>query len=427
MKRRFWLITTWLCVAVVLMVGSEKGAVVSSSATAADLTCASSMTLESLATCIRKQMPQSGSNGFVTPNTTEQADWRAVVKQMLQGSCDFTLPASLSGIMQIRTFTDSGNKRNYCVLMEVSDGNSNGIVDRGWGTFVVYNGATRELSHQAPHPITDSTTEIQAITIFKETDSRSYLMAGAPRDANSASSTCQSSFKEADAAHNTANMFHATNQELINWYSKASWNAIQWHGMAADTCPNTEVYPTHGVNVTPVATDKISVLRNNLLVRHPTWKVDLPGTGACSLSATDNTQGRLINGITAGSVCGTAASSYNGRFIHIEQDPDFRNPGDWISAVKDTWLAAPTNLIATASRRRIILNWNASSGAQSYAVKRSRTSGGPYKTIASHVVKPAYINTGLSPGIIYYYVVTAANAAGESSNSNQASAKARFA
>ena len=352
MKRRFWLITTVFFVSVLLMVGSEKGAVVSGSATAADLTCASSLTLESLATCIRNQMPQSGSNGFVAPNATEQADWRAVVKQMLRGSCDFTLPASLSSIMQIRTFFDSANGRNYCVLMEVRDANSNGSVDRGWGTFIVNNGAMRELSHQAPHPISDSTTEIQAITIFKETDSRSYLMAGAHRDANSANSTCQnstcqSSHKEADAAYNTANMFHVTNQELINWYDAASWNAIQWHGMAADTCPSTDVYPSHGMDVMPLATDTISVLRDNLLVHHPTWDVDLPGAGACGLNATDNTQGRLINGVPAGSVCCIPASSYNGRFIHIEQDPSFRNPCDWINPVRDTWPvrkppAAPT-------------------------------------------------------------------------------------
>ena len=426
MRKKFWPITALLVVLVSSLVGSDKISVVTGCAAVADLTCASSTTLESLATCIRTQMPKEGSNGFVRPNATEQADWRAVVNRMLRGSCDFSLPASLRGIMQIRTFSDSGNGRNYCVLMEVLDANSDGIVDRGWGTFIVYKDATRELSHQAPHPITDSTTEIQAITIFKETDSRSYLMAGAPRDANSAISTCQKSSKETDAAHNTANMFHATNQELINRYGKATWNAIQWHGMAADTCPNTEVFPSHGVDVTPVATDKISILRNKLLAQHPTWKVDLPGAGACSLSATDNTQGRLINGVAAGSVCGTAAPGYNGRFIHIEQDPDFRNPGDWINPVKDTWLAAPTNLTAKAGRRLIILNWNPSSGAQSYTVKRSTTNGGPYKTVASHVIKPAYINTGLSPGTTYYYVVTATNAAGESSNSNQASAKARF-
>src|SRR4029434_8972862 len=111
--------------------------------------------LESLATCIRNQMPKGGPNGFVAPNAAEQADWRAVVNRMLRGLCDFTLPASLRGIMQIRTFTDSANGRNYCVLLEVraADGNGsvgNGSVDRGWGTFIVNNGAMRELSHQAP-------------------------------------------------------------------------------------------------------------------------------------------------------------------------------------------------------------------------------------------------------------------------------------
>jgi hypothetical protein len=175
------------------------------------------------------------------------------------------------------------------------------------------------------------------IAIAKETDSRSYLMAGAHRDANSVNSTCQISHKEADAAHNTATMFHATNQELINWYDVASWHAIQWHGMAADTCPSTDVHLSHGIDVTPSATDTISVLRNNLLVHHPTWNVDLPGAGACSLNATDNTQGRLINRVPAGSVCCIPASNYNGRFIHIEQDPSFRNPWDWINPVRDTW------------------------------------------------------------------------------------------
>jgi hypothetical protein len=63
MKRKFWLITTLLIVSVLLMVGSEKGAVVSSAAVA-DLICASSMTLASLAACIRNQMPKAGSNGL---------------------------------------------------------------------------------------------------------------------------------------------------------------------------------------------------------------------------------------------------------------------------------------------------------------------------------------------------------------------------
>ena len=302
-----------------------------------DLNCPSSTTLESLVTCIRTQMPQSGSNGYVAPTSTQRADWRTVVNQMLQGSCDFTVPDSLNRIVQVKTFTDTGNGRNYCLLMEILDQNGNGYVDNGFGTFIVYNSATRQMSHQAVHPISDSTTESQAVTVFKYTDSRSYLMAGAHRNANSAASTCLSSDPESDASYNSNTMFQATNEELLAFYGAASWFAIQWHGMAASTCPDTDVYPSHGLNVTPAPTDKIAVLRDNLLVHHPTWDVDLPGSGSCSLNATKNVQGRLLNGVAAECVCCTAALSYTQKFIHIEQDPNFRNPSDWIAPITDTF------------------------------------------------------------------------------------------
>src|SRR5437867_1653350 len=88
---------------------------------AADLTCSSATTLDALVTCIRNQMPGSGSNGFVAPTATQQADWRWVVRQMLGGSCNFPPPASLSGIVQVRAFTDSVKGKSYCLFMEVQD------------------------------------------------------------------------------------------------------------------------------------------------------------------------------------------------------------------------------------------------------------------------------------------------------------------
>ena len=50
------------------------------------------------------------------------------------------------------------------------------------------------------------------------------------------------------------------------------------------------------------------------------------------------------------------------------------------------------------------LGWSASSGATSYKVKRSTTSGGPYTTLASPAT-PGYTNTGVTNGTTYYYVV----------------------
>ena len=63
--------------------------------------------------------------------------------------------------------------------------------------------------------------------------------------------------------------------------------------------------------------------------------MSLPGSGSCDLNATENMQGRLLNGVAAECVCCTAASSITQKFIHIEQHMEFRNPGDWIAPVAD--------------------------------------------------------------------------------------------
>ncbi len=83
--------------------------------------------------------------------------------------------------------------------------------------------------------------------------------------------------------------------------------------------------------------------------------------------------------------------------------------------------SAPTNVTATAGNAQVALSWSASSGASSYNVKRSTTSGGPYTTVGSPT-NPGYTNTGLTNGTTYYYVVTAVNGSGESGNSSQVSA-----
>src|SRR5256884_79085 len=76
------------------------------------------------------------------------------------------------------------------------------------------------------------------------------------------------------------------------------------------------------------------------------------------------------------------------------------------SGTGGTTLPAPTGLTtSTASTSQINLSWTASSGATSYNVLRSTTSGGPYTSIASGVITTSYTNTGLSAGTTYYYVV----------------------
>jgi TatA/E family protein of Tat protein translocase len=78
-------------------------------------------------------------------------------------------------------------------------------------------------------------------------------------------------------------------------------------------------------------------------------------------------------------------------------------------------VTAPSGITAKSGRGQVTVNWNASAGANTYNVKRSGTSGGPYALIAS-TATTSYSDEGLASGT-YYYVVTSVGAAGESVNS----------
>ena len=83
---------------------------------------------------------------------------------------------------------------------------------------------------------------------------------------------------------------------------------------------------------------------------------------------------------------------------------------------------APTNLVATAGDGQVALAWAASPGATNYFIKQSTISGGSYFVVGTNA-NIGFTNTGLNNGTIYYYVVSAQNVSGESTNSMEASAQ----
>ena len=95
------------------------------------------------------------------------------------------------------------------------------------------------------------------------------------------------------------------------------------------------------------------------------------------------------------------------------------NPGEIASLV--TPLAAPTGFTGTGGDGQTVLSWNASPNADGYNLKCSLTNGGPYNLIASSVPTTAFTNASLLNGSNYFYVVSATNSVGESSNSAQIS------
>ncbi len=136
-----------------------------------------------------------------------------------------------------------------------------------------------------------------------------------------------------------------------------------------------------------------------------TWSV-LAGTGSVNSSGlytAPASAGSATVRAQSGSLSGTAS-------VTITAPPPPQPP------------AAPGSLTATAGNAQVSLFWGSVSGATSYTVKRSTTSGGSYSTLQSGVTGITYTNTGLTNGTTYYYVVTAQNVNGSSGNSNPASA-----
>jgi len=82
---------------------------------------------------------------------------------------------------------------------------------------------------------------------------------------------------------------------------------------------------------------------------------------------------------------------------------------------------APTNLTATAGNNQVTLSWASVLGITGYDVKRSTHSGGPYTSIAS-LYQTGYVDSTVTNGAIYYYVVAAENALGDGTNSLEVSA-----
>ncbi|MEM1094488.1 MAG: hypothetical protein AAGJ10_07780 [Bacteroidota bacterium] len=171
-------------------------------------------------------------------------------------------------------------------------------------------------------------------------------MAGAHRRSKSDNSPCQGpgngNYKIADAAHNIAHPYHLATIAMDAYYTDigANYTAIQFHGMANTTCPGVTGHLTHGVTTAPSANDPVVDLRDQLVAAssgdNPDWEITVAGEVApganqtCGLNGFRNVQGRLLNGVTPASVCGTSSGgSYSGYFIHVEQEQVLRQSTAW--------------------------------------------------------------------------------------------------
>ncbi len=133
-----------------------------------------------------------------------------------------------------------------------------------------------------------------------------------------------------------------------------------------------------------------------------------------------NVTAAAVPNLSAGTTYYLAVAAYNGAGIQSDVSNEVSGiPSS--SSSSSSIPAAPTSVSATAGNAQVALNWAAVSGATSYNVKRSATSGGPYTTVAT-VTSASATDSSVTNGAVYYYVVTAVNSSGESNNSSEVSA-----
>lgn len=348
-----------------------------SQAVAGPDTCLNAANLDDLVSCVKSYMPEEGSEGYRAPTEAERLAWKTTIAQIIGAPCQSVmLPQALAGHYTVDAFIDNG--QTYCVLLETTDGDQDGYVDVGWGTFI-FNPSqqAKAFSIDVPHPLHDGGTPEQGIAVFKGVQARTFVMAGAHRHANAATCDCvpNHDYGEADVAHNPETAFQVTFEAMTEHYGLNGLTAFQFHGLGESSCSNVDAYITHGSTREPLASAVIDQLKHNLLEVIPNdwdWLVTVPGdTPSCSKTGTGNVQGRLLSGIIPEGVCQRKADSYRGNFVHIEQKAAQRSPDAypyWIAALNAIdfnlvpqppgyWLTSPNNGEIWTTGEEVTIEW----------------------------------------------------------------------
>jgi hypothetical protein len=95
---------------------------------------------------------------------------------------------------------------------------------------------------------------------------------------------------------------------------------------------------------------------------------------------------------------------------------------DSVITAESSTPGSSSNLKAVGGDSKVDLTWDAVTNATSYTIKRATTAGGTYTTIATDITGTSYIDTDVTNGTTYYYVVVSVNTGVEIAKSNEASA-----
>jgi fibronectin type 3 domain-containing protein len=195
---------------------------------------------------------------------------------------------------------------------------------------------------------------------------------------------------------------------------------------SSTTCPSNLIYtpPTVPGSVSAVAGTQqatISWAVATVATGYNVKRSTASGSGYTTLGSAPTTSASpyVDNGLAAGtyyyvvSSINTIATCESANSTEVSAKPT----GPCTPPTAPTVIAAPGN-------GSVKLTWAAVSGAVSYSIARSQTTGTGYTSLGSPtpVNATTFTDSNVTNGVTYYYVVTASNGTCGSSNSNEASA-----
>ncbi|MBU1101790.1 MAG: T9SS type A sorting domain-containing protein [Bacteroidetes bacterium] len=290
-----------------------------------------------------------GTDDYVQPELADLEKFGESINLLIEKNySEANTKAAEIGYKVFNVLDNSGSESNEYYVLRSNSGNL-------WGTFIINKYPKRKkLVIQIPHPKYDYNTGKQGIYVFKNTGAYAFFLSGTKRCNSSLLSDCSGSttacnpegeaYRQSDPAHNVLCTFQKATEVFES--SLDSMVYFQFHGFTQGSS-DPAIIMSNGNNKTPDGIDYLSLLRDELfsIDNSLTFVIAHEDVTWTKLTATTNTQGRLINGSSY--PCYSYATKNSGRFIHLEQIRDgLRNyESDWLKMSTAIINIIPADLI----------------------------------------------------------------------------------
>ncbi len=243
---------------------------------------------------LRLFMPGEASGGYVVPTLEEEEAFRAAARALLAGDAATAERAlrPLAGAFEVLDILDSAGGGRYLGIAEVP-GAATGLLPRGWGLFLFAQLPARgRLVIEAPHPLADRESEMDAAVAASRLRPAAFLLAGAHRYADPKPLS--------DVAHASHLVFQAVHEVAL----APDRVAVQIHGFSLATHPGYPDLLLSTGRATPTPDSAAICDRVN---QGGVFCVLFDGTAYTDLGAVTNVQGNYA-----------AAALGDGHFLHFE-------------------------------------------------------------------------------------------------------------